>query len=184
MIRRLKVTIAALFAASLVCSETANAQGIPVIDVANLMQTIQQVGTAHDIGHTLPRIVEHDGQLIGVEAVAATDDEIAYIAAQVLSDPSAAAATLSSMLPADVTEALKEVRDPDALRQILPSLTPAQKGPAAEGAIKAMAANDLNAAFTWAKSLEMGERERDTLLATGIEAAVTRFASQASPNLL
>ena len=43
MIKRLKVTIAALFAASLVCSETANAQGIPVIDSANLVQTIQQV---------------------------------------------------------------------------------------------------------------------------------------------
>ena len=43
MIKRLKVTIAALFAASLACSGTANAQGIPVIDSANLVQTIQQV---------------------------------------------------------------------------------------------------------------------------------------------
>ena len=43
MFKRLKVTIAALFVAGLVGAETANAQGIPVIDSANLVQTIQQV---------------------------------------------------------------------------------------------------------------------------------------------
>jgi hypothetical protein len=79
---------------------------------------------------------------------------------------------LATMLPADVTKALQEVTDPDALRQILPKLAPAQQGPAAEGAIKAMAAADLNAAFTWAKSLEMDDQARDALMATGIEAAV------------
>jgi hypothetical protein len=79
---------------------------------------------------------------------------------------------LVAMLPADVTKALQEVTDPDALRQILPKLPPAQQGPAAEGAIKAMAAADLNAAFTWAKSLEMDTQARDALMATGIEAAV------------
>jgi len=88
------------------------------------------------------------------------------------SNPSEAAAMLATMLPADVTVALKSVTDPAALRQILPKLSPEQKSPAAEGAIKAMAANDLNAAFTWAKSLGMEDRERDTLMATGIEAAV------------
>lgn len=92
--------------------------------------------------------------------------------ALVLANPAAAAAMLATMLPVDVTAALKSVIDPNAIRQILPLLPPAQKGPAAEGAIKAMAAKDLDAAFTWAKSLEMGERERDSLLATGIEAAV------------
>jgi len=88
-------------------------------------------------------------------------------------NPAEAAAMLATMLPADVTAALKSVTDPDALRQILPKLSPEQKGPAAEGAIKAMAANDPNAAFTWAKSLGMGDQERDTLMATGIEAAVS-----------
>lgn len=93
-------------------------------------------------------------------------------AAQVMANPAEAAAMLAGMLPDDVTTALNEVTDPEALRKILPMLSPAQKGPAAEGAIKAMAENDLNAAFTWAKSLGLDERERDALLATGLEAAV------------
>ena len=92
--------------------------------------------------------------------------------ALVLANPAAAAAMLTTMLPVDVTAALKSVTDPNAMRQILPLLPPAQKAPAAEGAIKAMAAKDLDAAFTWAKALEMGDRERDSLLATGIEVAV------------
>ncbi len=91
---------------------------------------------------------------------------------QVLANPAEAAAMLATMLPADVTTALKTVTDPHALRQILPKLSPAQKGPAAEGAIKAMAASDLKTAFTWAKSLEMDEPARNHLMATGIEAAV------------
>ena len=91
---------------------------------------------------------------------------------QLLANPTEAAAMLATMLPADVTAALKEITDPDALRQILPKLSLEQKAPAAEGAIKAMAAKDLDAAFTWAKSLEIGERERDSLLAAGLEAAV------------
>lgn len=93
-------------------------------------------------------------------------------AAQVAANPAEAAAMIATMLPADVTTALQTVTDPDALRQILPALGPEQKGPAAEGAIKAMAAKDLDAAFTWANSLGMEDRERDTLLASGIEAAV------------
>ena len=93
-------------------------------------------------------------------------------AAQVAANPTEAAAMLATMLPADVTAALQEVTDPDALRQILPALAAEQKIPAAEGAIKAMAANDPNAAFTWARSLGMGDRERDTLMASGIAAAV------------
>jgi hypothetical protein len=93
-------------------------------------------------------------------------------AAQVAANPTEAAAMLATMLPADVTAALQEVTDPDALRQILPALAAEQKIPAAEGAIKALAANDPNAAFTWARSLGMGDRERDTLMASGIAAAV------------
>jgi hypothetical protein len=93
-------------------------------------------------------------------------------ATQVVSNPTEAAAMLASMLPDDVTASLKEVTDPNALRQILPMLKPEQKISAAEGAIKAMAANDPNAAFTWAKSLGMANRERDTLMASGIESAV------------
>jgi hypothetical protein len=109
----------------------------------------------------------------GLESLA-IDRSLARLrfAAQVVANPTEAAAMLATMLPDDVTAALKEVTDPDVLRQILPKLTPEQMGPAAEGAIKAMAATDLNAAFTWAKSLEMGGQERDSLLATGIEAAV------------
>lgn len=94
------------------------------------------------------------------------------LAAQSKTNPSEAAAMLATMLPADVTKALQEVNDPDALRLMIPKLSPAQKGPAAEGVIKAMAASDLNAAFTWAKSLEMDDLSRNALMATGIEEAV------------
>lgn len=87
------------------------------------------------------------------------------------SNPSEASAMLATMLPDDVTEALKTVTDPDAMRQILPALGPEQKGPAADGVIKALAAKDIDAAFAWADSLGMGHRERDTLLSSGIEAA-------------
>jgi hypothetical protein len=87
-------------------------------------------------------------------------------------NPSEAATMLATMLPGDVTTALQSVTDPNALRQIFPKLSPEQKSPAAEGAIKAMAAKDLDAAFAWAKSLGMEDRDRDSLLATGIEAAV------------
>jgi hypothetical protein len=92
--------------------------------------------------------------------------------AQVKANPTEAASMLATMLPADVTMALKTVTDPNALRQILPKLSPEQKSPAAEGAITAMAASDLSAAFAWAKSLEMDEPARNALMATGIEAAV------------
>jgi hypothetical protein len=88
------------------------------------------------------------------------------------SNPSEAAAMLATMLPADVIESLKTVTDPNALRQILPALRPEQKGPAANGVIKAMATNDIDAALTWANSLGLADRERDTLMASGIEAAV------------
>lgn len=93
-------------------------------------------------------------------------------AALVGSKPSEAAAMLATMLPGDVTEALKTVTDPDVLRQILPALRPEQKGPAANGVIKAMAENDIDAALAWAKSLGLANRERDILIAYGIEAAV------------
>lgn len=93
-------------------------------------------------------------------------------AAQVLANPTEAAAMLAAMLPADVTDALQEVTDPEALRRILPKLKPEQRIPAAEGAIKVIAANDPNAAFSWAQSLGMGDRERDTLMTSGIVAAV------------
>lgn len=93
-------------------------------------------------------------------------------AAQLVANPTEAASMLATMLPADVTSALQEVTDPDALRNIFPKLQAEQKIPAAKGAIEAMAANDPNAAFTWAQSLGMGDRERDTLMASGIEAAV------------
>lgn len=91
--------------------------------------------------------------------------------AQVQANPAEAATMLATMLPVDVTAALQTVTDPNALRQILSKLTPAQKGPAAEGAIKIIAASDLKAAFDWANSLEMDDPARNNLMATGIEAA-------------
>jgi hypothetical protein len=103
-------------------------------------------------------------------------------AAQVVSNPTEGAAMLAAMLPADVTAALKEVTDPDVLRQILPKLTPEQMGPAAEGAIKAMAATDINSAFTWAKSLEMGDKERDSPTAATIRISRSKPTSRKWPD--
>jgi hypothetical protein len=93
-------------------------------------------------------------------------------AAQMTANPAEAAAMMATMLPDDVTTALKEISNPETLLEFLPNLPPERRGPAAEGAIKAMAVSDLKAAFTWAASLEMSDRDRSSLLATGIEAAV------------
>lgn len=90
----------------------------------------------------------------------------------VQSNPTEAEAMLATMLPGDVTMALREVTDPDALRKILPKVQPEQKIEAAKGVIEAMAANDPNAAHQWARSLGMTDRESDTLMAGGIKEAV------------
>ena len=92
--------------------------------------------------------------------------------AMLQTDPSAAEAMLATMLPGDVTSALRDVTDPDAVRTILPKLQPEQRMPAAKGVIEDMAAKDPDAAYSWAKSLEMPDRERDTLMAAGIKNAV------------
>lgn len=93
-------------------------------------------------------------------------------AAQVAANPTAAAAMLATMLPGDVTTALQTITDPHVLRNILPALRPEQKSSVAVGVINAMAINDINGAFAWANSLGMADRDRDTLMANGIEAAV------------
>lgn len=93
-------------------------------------------------------------------------------AAQVAVNPTAAAAMLATMLPGDVTMALQTINDPDVLRNILPALLPEQKSSVAVGVINAMAVKDIEAAFAWANSLGMADRDRDTLRASGIEAAV------------
>lgn len=93
-------------------------------------------------------------------------------AAQVRSNPAEAAAMMATMVPDDVTSALKEITDPETLLAFLPNLPPERRGPAAEGAIKAIASSDLQAAFHWATSLDMSDRDRSSLLASGIEAAV------------
>jgi hypothetical protein len=93
-------------------------------------------------------------------------------AAQMKTNPTEAASMMATMLPDDVTAALKEVTNPETLLAFLPNLPPERRGPAAEGAIKVMASTDLKAAFTWAKSLEMDEPSRNHLMATGIETAV------------
>lgn len=87
-------------------------------------------------------------------------------------DPSAAEAMLATMLPVDVTSALQDVTDPNSLRTILPKLPAEQRVAAARGVIEDMAAKDPDAAYSWAKSLQMPDRERDTLMACGIENAV------------
>jgi hypothetical protein len=92
--------------------------------------------------------------------------------AMLKSNPAEAEAMLATMLPGDVTGALRDVTDPDALRDILPKLQPEQRLPAAKGVIEDMAANDPDAAHAWAKSLGMPDRERDTLMAGGIKNAV------------
>lgn len=70
MIKRQKVTIAALFAASLVCSKTTNAQGIPVIDSANLVQTIQQVlNDITSIQNQVQQISQLQSQLNSINGV-------------------------------------------------------------------------------------------------------------------
>ncbi|MNH17343.1 hypothetical protein D3C79_770120 [compost metagenome] len=45
---------------------------------------IQQVGAADDIGHPLPGVIQHHGQLISVQAIAAANDKVADLAAQML----------------------------------------------------------------------------------------------------
>lgn len=87
-------------------------------------------------------------------------------------NPAEAEAMLSTMLPSDVTMALREVTDPEALRKILPKVQPKQKIEAAKGVMETMAANDPNAAHQWARSLGMTDRESDTLMAGGIKEAV------------
>lgn len=45
---------------------------------------IQQIGTAHDVGHPLQGVVHHHGQLIGPRPVGAADDEVAHLVRHVL----------------------------------------------------------------------------------------------------
>ncbi|MCY1381707.1 hypothetical protein D9M69_696460 [compost metagenome] len=45
---------------------------------------VQQVGAAHHLVDALPGVVQDHRQLIGVEAVAPANDEVAHFAAQVL----------------------------------------------------------------------------------------------------
>lgn len=92
--------------------------------------------------------------------------------AMLQSNPAVAESMLATMFPGDVTKALSMVTDPDAIRNILPKLKPEQRVDAAQGVIGNMAANDPNAAHAWAKSLEMPDRERDTLMAGSIKDAV------------
>lgn len=94
------------------------------------------------------------------------------LAAQVAANPAEASAMMGTMLPEDVTSALQTITDPNALAKILPALRPEQKSSMAVGVIKAMAAKDIHSAFAWANSLGMADRDRDTLMANGIEAAV------------
>lgn len=92
--------------------------------------------------------------------------------AMVESDSAGAEAMLATMLPRDVTSALREVTDPKVIGKILPKLQPEQRVTAAMGVIEDLAAEDPNAALDWAGSLEIPVRERDTLVAGGIKNAV------------
>ena len=44
----------------------------------------QEIGAAHDVGHALCRVIDHDRQLVGMDAVRAAQDEIADFAGEVL----------------------------------------------------------------------------------------------------
>jgi hypothetical protein len=44
----------------------------------------QQVGTAHDIAHSLLGIIHHHGQLVGPETIGAQQDKVADVCRQVL----------------------------------------------------------------------------------------------------
>lgn len=111
------------------------------------------------------------------------------LAAQVEANPPEASAMMGTMLPEDVTTALQTITDPNALGKILPALRPEQKSSMAVGVIKAMAVKDIHSAFAWANSLGMADRDRDTLMANGIEAAVAsgkldlQGVAELNPNL-
>ncbi len=87
-------------------------------------------------------------------------------------NPIEADAMLATMLPIDVTAALKNVTEPDALRNILPKLQPEQRVNAARGVVEKMSTNDPAAAYEWASSLGMPTRESDTLMAGSLKDAV------------
>jgi hypothetical protein len=86
--------------------------------------------------------------------------------------PRKQAAMMATMLPGRCHHALQTITDPNVLGKILPALRPEQKSSVAVGVIKAMAVKDIHSAFAWANSLGMADRDRDTLMANCIEAAV------------
>jgi hypothetical protein len=47
---------------------------------------VQQVGTAHHVGDALVGVVHHHGQLVGIKAVGAADNEIPHLPGHVLAD--------------------------------------------------------------------------------------------------
>src|SRR5690606_23013661 len=49
-------------------------------------RVVEQVGAAHDVGDALVGVIEHHGQLVGVQAVTAPDDEVAHLALQLLAE--------------------------------------------------------------------------------------------------
>ncbi|MNL09660.1 hypothetical protein D3C87_1304280 [compost metagenome] len=59
-------------------------QAKQLLQVELAWRGVEQVGAAHDVGDTLPGIVQHHRQLIGVEPVAAANHEITDIPAQML----------------------------------------------------------------------------------------------------
>lgn len=70
---------------------------------------VEQVGAADDVCDALPGVVQHHRQLVGVEAIAALDDEIADLAAEMLADFALHA----------VDEAIFQLRHAQADRRIL-----------------------------------------------------------------
>lgn len=49
---------------------------------------VEKVGSAHHVGDARVRIVHHDGELVGVQAVSASNDEITDFAGDIDSDAS------------------------------------------------------------------------------------------------
>ena len=70
MLKRLKVVAAACVMASAFGSGTASAQGIPVIDVANLIQTVQQVvNDITEISNQVQQITQLQQQLNSINGI-------------------------------------------------------------------------------------------------------------------
>ena len=86
-------------------------------------------------------------------------------------DPVAAETMLAKMQEEDVINVMRRVKDPALVERFLPLLPEKTRIESAEGAAKALAAKDYQAAVKWASSLGLTDAQRDSLLATAVLSA-------------